>query len=81
MDEQKLKEIEKELSSWNDMNWRVDVVYELIEEVRKQKRENVNLQKEIGKYAGQIQELVGKQQALCREGLTIAQNMFRTDLD
>lgn len=77
----RLDEIEKEIENWNDMNWNVDIVYELIEEVRKQKRDNVKLQKVIGRYAGQIQEVIGKQQSLCSEGLIIARNMFRTDLD
>lgn len=45
------------------------------------KKENRNLQITIGKYAGQIQDLIGRQQTLCREGLSISRNMFRVDLD
>ena len=53
-------------------------LYDLIHDLQ---QENIRLNKVIGRYAGQIQEVIGKQQSLCREGLTIARNMFRTDLD
>lgn len=43
MDEQRLNEIEKEIGSWNDMNWNTELVYELIEEVRELNEENTQL--------------------------------------
>lgn len=37
MEDKRLKEIEEEVENWNDLNWRVDIVYELIEEIKKLK--------------------------------------------
>lgn len=45
--------------------------------IKNLQEENANLQVSIGKYAAQIQEVIGKQQNLNREGLSIARNMLR----
>lgn len=70
------REYDYALSSM-DIDWLIQQA-ERVSELEKQNR---GLQITIGKYAGQFQELIGQQQSLCNEGLTITRNMFRTDLD
>lgn len=80
MDSKAAKLIYADRDYWKNLSGELtDQIHKKDLQIKKLEEENASLQVSIGKYAGQIQEVIGKQQNLNKEGLMIARNMFRVE--